>query len=192
VEQVSPAQAAELSLIAQSLDGLDYFQVLQLPQTAAATDIKRGFYRESRVYHPDRFFHLEASAPKEDIGRIYRRITEAYYVLRDEAKRRKYLADLAGPERQAKLRYTEASEVELKAESKKAQDDEFGTNPKARPFFKSALADMMSQNWSGAERNLKLGLTYEPGNQKFKDRLGEVQKKLDEQRRTSGGSFKIR
>jgi curved DNA-binding protein CbpA len=192
VEQVSAAQAEQLSHLAQGLDALDYFQVLQIPDTAVALDIKRAFYRESRVYHPDRFFHLEDSQAKEDIGRIYRRITEAYYVLRDEAKRRKYLADLASPERAAKLRYTEASEAELKAESKKAQEDEFGTNPKARPFFKSAMTDMISQNWAGAERNLKLGLTYEPGNQKFKERLGEVQKKLDEHRRTSGDSFKIR
>jgi DnaJ-class molecular chaperone len=192
VEQVTDAQALGLASIARDLDALDYFQVLQVPQTALSADIKRAFYRESRVYHPDRFFHLEAEVPKEHIGRIYRRITEAYYVLRDDAKRRKYLADLASPERTSKLRYTEASEAELKSEAKKAQEDEFGTNPKARPFFKSALNDMVNQNWAAAERNLKLGLTYEPGNQKFKERLGEVQKKLDEHRRTSGDSFKIR
>jgi hypothetical protein len=37
-----------------------------------------------------------------------------------------------------------------------------------------------------------MGLTYDPANQKFKDRLVEVQKKLDDQRRLSGDSFKIK
>jgi DnaJ-class molecular chaperone len=192
IEALTPAQATELARLASALDDEDYFQMLQLPQRAVSGDIKRAFYRESRVYHPDRFYHLPSDDAKEHINTIYKRITEAYYVLRDDAKRKKYLADLAGPDRASKLRYSEASDAEQKAETKKAAEEEFGANPKSRQFFKSALADLAAQNWSSAERNLKMGLTYDPANQKFKDRLVEVQKKLDDQRRGSGNSFKIK
>jgi DnaJ-class molecular chaperone len=192
IEAVSPAQASQLALMADALDSQDYFQALQVPQTSNAGDIKRAFYRESRVYHPDRFYHLTDEAAKGDIGAIYRRITEAYYVLRDDAKRKKYLADLAGPDRASKLRFSEASEAEQKAEAKKAAEDEYGTNPKSRQFFKTALSDIASQNWGSAERNLKMGLTYEPGNAKFKERLAEVQRKLEDARKTTGDSFKIK
>jgi curved DNA-binding protein CbpA len=192
VEQVLPAQAAALERIAESMSEQDYFQILQLTQTATPGEIKKAFYRESRVYHPDRFFHLPEGEVKTHINTISKRITEAYYVLRDEVKRRKYLTDLAGPQRAEKLRYTEASESELRAEVKKAAEDEFGTNPKSRPFFKSALADIEKQNWSSAERNLKMGLTYEPGNARFKEKMAEVQVKLEASRKNLGDSFKIK
>lgn len=192
IESVTAAQAAQLAQLAEGLAAQDYFQVLQVPQNANAGDIKRGFYRESRVYHPDRFFHLADAQSKENIGAIYRRITESYYVLRDDQKRNKYLAGITGPDRAAKLRYSEASEVEQKAEAKKAVEDELSSNPKARQFFKTALGDFASQNWSSAERNLKMGLTYDSANTKFKEKLAEVQRKLDEQRRLTGDSFRIK
>lgn len=192
IEMLTPQQAAELHRVAAALDRQSYFEILQVSQASTAGDIKRAFYRESRIYHPDRFFHLPDAQPKVDINTLYKRITEAYYVLRDDAKRRKYVADLAGPDAATKLRFTEASEAEQKAEAKKAVDDELGTNPKARQFFKTALADIERKDWSAAERNLKTGLTYEPGHQKFRERLAEVQRKVDEHRRTSGDAFKIR
>ena len=126
VETITPQMAQQLAFIADALDGQDYFEVLQLPQSAGAAEIKRAFYRDSRVYHPDRVFHLQDEKVKNDIGTIYKRITEAYFVLRDDAKRKKYLADITGAERAARLRYTEATDSELKAEAKKLA-------PPARP-----------------------------------------------------------
>ncbi len=192
IGQLTPAQTTELARLALAIDSEDYFQVLQVPQSAAAADVKRAFYRESRVYHPDRVFHLTDATAKDHINTIYKRVTEAYYVLRDDAKRRKYLADITGPERLAKLRFSETSEAEQKAEAKKAVEDEFGTNPKSRQFFKTALSDISNQNWVSAERNLKMGLTYEPTNQKFKERLVEVQRKIEEVRKNSGDAFRIK
>ncbi len=178
--------------MATTLDRQSYFQMLQVSESSSAADIKRAFYRESRIYHPDRFFHLSDAQAKTSINSIYKRITEAYYVLRDDGKRKKYQADLAGPEGANKLRFTEESEAEHKAEAKKAVVDELGTNPKSRQFFKSALADIDRQDWPAAERNLKTGLTYEPGNQKFREKLAEVQKRADDHRRTSGDAFRIK
>lgn len=192
VDTVSPQQAQQLALIADALDNQDYFQVLQLQQSASAAEIKKSFYRDSRVYHPDRIFHLKDEKVKGDIGTIYKRITEAYYVLRDDAKRKKYLVDITGPERVAKLRYTEASETEQKAEAKKAVEEEFGTTPKGRQFYKTALQEIERQQWSAAERSLKSAIMYESSNPKFKEKLTLVQAKLEEQRRAGGDSFKIK
>jgi hypothetical protein len=192
LEALTPEQAQGLARFVEAMESQDYFQVLGLPHTATKGDIKKAFYRDSRTYHPDRIFHLTDEVSKQHINSIYKRITEAYYVLRDDAKRAKYLVDIQGSDRANKLRFTEASEAEQKAEAKKVVEEEFGTVPKARPFFKSALQDIERQNWASAERNLKMGLTYEPGATRFKEKLAEVQKKLDEQRRASGEAFKIR
>ncbi len=192
VEALSPQQAQAISQLLKAMDGMDYFQVLQLTQAATPGDIKKAFYRESRVFHPDRFFHLPEGPARVDLGHISKRITEAYYVLRDDQKRVKYLADVQGPERARRLRYTEATEAELKAEAKKQTDEVFGTNPKARNFYKSALQDIEKGNWVVAERNLKSAITFEPSNATFKEKLAEVQKRAEEARKGSGDSYKIK
>ncbi len=91
---------------AERLDALDYFELLGVPITASAAEVKRAFYRESRAYHPDRFFHLTDQPFKARVHDVYKRVTEAYYVLRDDVRRPKYLADVTGPERATKLRFT--------------------------------------------------------------------------------------
>src|SRR5438445_11536069 len=106
----------EAQALAQVLDELDYFQVLKIGQNASPPDIKAAHYRESRAYHPDRFSTLPAGDLKEKIGRIYKRINEAYVCLSDDTKRTNDLADLLDPERQKKLRFVDASEQELKKE----------------------------------------------------------------------------
>src|SRR5881394_624996 len=103
----------EAQALAQVLDELDYFQVLKIGQNASPPEIKAAYYRESRAYHPDRFSTLPQSELKDNIGKIYKRINEAYVCLRDDTKRTKYLADVLGADRQKKLRFVEASEQEL-------------------------------------------------------------------------------
>jgi DnaJ-class molecular chaperone len=162
----------EAQALAQILDELDYFQILKIGQSAAALEIKAAYYRESRAYHPDRFSTLGAGEFKENIGRIYKRINEAYVCLRDDVKRTKYLADVLGPERQKKLRFVEASEQELKKE----KEQEVGATPQGRKFFIAGLSDMAAQRFAAAERNFKMALTYEPNNPNFKAKRDEAGK----------------
>ena len=154
----------EAAALAQVLDELDYFQILKIGQTAGPSEIKSAYYRESRAYHPDRFYQLPNADLKESIGRIYKRINEAYVCLRDDVKRPKYLADISGPERQKKLRFVEASEQEI------------GTTPQGRKFFMAGLSDMAGQRFAAAERNFKMALTYEPNNPNYKAKRDEAGK----------------
>jgi hypothetical protein len=97
---------------AERLDMLDYFELLGISTDASAAVVKRAFYTESRAYHPDRFFHLTDEAFKAQVHEVYKRVTEAYFVLRDDTRRRKYLDDVTGPDRARKLRFDELSEKE--------------------------------------------------------------------------------
>src|SRR5438128_11023538 len=94
----------EAQALAQVLDELDYFQILKIGQNASPPEIKAAYYRESRAYHPDRFSTLPPSELKDNIGKIYKRINEAYVSLREDNKRMKYLADILWPARQQTLR----------------------------------------------------------------------------------------
>lgn len=189
---LDPAQAAELEVRCSQLDELDYFEVLKIPKDAAPAAIKKAFYSESRTYHPDRFYQLESKELKERVHELYKRITEAYYVLRDDTKRKKYLADVTGPERAQKLRFTENSEAETKAAVRKEQEEQIGTHPKGRQFYQLGASDFDAGRWSSAERNLKMALTYEPANARYKEKLAEAKKKLEEEAKSKGDSFKIK
>jgi len=186
------AQLAELDQRFAQLDHLDYFQLLKLTPQAALADIKSAFYRESRTYHPDRFFHLKDRLFKEKVSAVYRRLTEAYYVLRDDLKRKRYLADIASPERNAKLRFTEAAEAETKQQVKKEQEEQIGVHPKGRHFYGVAMKDVASGNLPSAERNLKTALTFEPSNARYKEKLAEIQQQIHEDAKKQGHSFKIK
>jgi hypothetical protein len=188
---LAAVERAELERRALSLDELDYFQVMALDVGASPADIKRAFHHQSRTYHPDRFFQSTDLELRDQVHAVYKRVTEAYFVLRDDTRRKKYLADITGPDRQSKLRFDEAAEAEAKAAVKKEFAEQIGTHPKGRQFFGVGLADLEAGRLSAAERNIKLALTYEPNNALYKQKLEEAQAKLYEEYKRSGKGFRI-
>jgi curved DNA-binding protein CbpA len=166
----------EVQALVAALDELDYFAVLKLPQDASPADIRAAYHRESRAYHPDRFAALPEPVLRDMVGRVYRRINEAYTVLRDDARRRKYAADVSGPDRARKLRFTEADEAEVKDAQKRRVEEQFGQTPNGRKFFAAAQADAQAGRWDAAARALQMALMYEPQNATFKEQLAAVEK----------------
>jgi hypothetical protein len=196
IEAVRPAAApteiTQLDALLAEMEAQDYFQVLKVQKGASPAEIKRAFYQGSRAYHPDRYYQLPDQALKEKINLVYKRMTEAYYVLRDDAKRTRYVAEIEGPERDKKLRFTEASETETKLAAKKQAEEEIGTTPKGRQFYAAGLAEIEAQRWSAAERSLKMAVTYEPSNARYKEKLAEAQQKIYEEMKQKGEAFKIK
>ncbi len=188
---MDPQFLLEVEALAAALDQLDYFGILKVPQGATPGEIKAAYYRESRAYHPDRFAALPDAAFRELVGRIYRRVNEAYTVLRDDKKRAQYVQDIAGPERAQKLRFTEADEVKVKEEQKKKIEEQLGQTPNGRKFYAAALVEIQAQRWEPAQRALKSALMYEPANGKFKEQLAAVEKEL-EKNRNKGDQFRIK
>lgn len=66
----------------------DYYKILGISKSASAEEIKRAYREKAKKYHPDR----NPDSPNAE--QRFKDITEAYEVLRDPAKRRKY--DLLG------------------------------------------------------------------------------------------------
>jgi len=178
---MDPSFRIEVETLAGALDQLDYFAVLKLEAGAVPGEIRAAYHRESRVYHPDRYAAVEDEAFRDLVARIYRRINEAYTVLRDDGRRRKYASDVAGPDRSRKLRFSEEDEAELKDAAKRRAVEQMGQTPNGRKFFSAGLADAQAGRWEAAERNLKMALAYEPGNERFKEQLAIAEKNRPKQ-----------
>jgi DnaJ-class molecular chaperone len=187
---MDPNFLEEIQTLAVVLDQLDYFGVLKVSQTAPPAEIKAAYYRESRAFHPDRFAAVPDPVLREMVGRIYRRVNEAWTVLRDDKKRIKYVADVSGPDRASKLRFTEADEAQVKEEAKRKAEEQFGQTPNGRKFYKAALAEIQAKRWDKAEAALKSALMYEPANATFKDQLAALQTELEKSR--PKGDYRIK
>jgi len=180
----------EVETLATVLDQLDYYGVLKLEPGAGAADVKAAYYRESRSYHPDRYAAVESAEVREMIGRIYRRINEAYTVLRDDQKRARYLADVSGPERLKRLRFTEAEESAVQSDQKRKLEEQLGQTPNGRKFYAAALVEINAQRWEAAERHLKGALMYESANARFQEALAMVRSELEKSR--PKGDYRIK
>src|ERR1041385_6455353 len=62
----------------------DYYEILGVPRTASDADIKKAFRKLAREHHPDVAKNKKVAEEK------FKEINEAYEVLGDPAKRKKY------------------------------------------------------------------------------------------------------
>ncbi len=168
---VHPHWATETKLIAESLDQLDYFQVLGSATDAPLEELKQRYHQLQRNYHPDAFFTSPDAELKVAVHRIAKRLAEAYTILRDAEKRAKYTRDISGPERTKKLRYTEESQWEQKQEKEQEQ----GKTQQGRQLWKKAEEAVRRNDLASAMRDLKTALLFERDNERFKARLAELE-----------------
>jgi curved DNA-binding protein CbpA len=159
----------QITGLSKVIDDLDYYQILKLDQIAFEEDIKAAYFRESRLYHPDKFFN-EPHEVQLQVNTIFKRVLEAYKVLMDKDRRALYTKNISGPDRKKYLRFDLRH---LKQEAEKKEDE--GQTPMGKKYYIMAKTAIQNKDYKGAKINLQLAAKMEPRNETFKEKLAEVE-----------------
>lgn len=162
----------EIVALARIMDELDYYQLLHVSPDASASEIRKAFHESSRHFHPDANRSLPDEL-REHCGRISKRVTEAYCVLRDARRRKSY--DAKRSEGQA-LRIQIAEARQSHTTQQKAERR--GATPQGRQYHAKAEAEIKAGNLPAAIRHLQMALTFEAGNAGFKAMLEELRARV--------------
>ena len=164
-------EALEISALSRIMDELDYYQLLNVPQGASSTEIRKAFHVSSRNFHPDANRNLEGQL-RDQCQQISKRITEAYCVLRDARRRKAYDSRISEGDT---LRIQLAEATNAHVEQRKVERS--GATAQGRQFHGKAEADLKSGNLAGAIQNMQMALTFEAGNAGFKTILEELRER---------------
>ncbi len=161
----------EIKALAKIIDELSYYQILHLEPDASSRELKRAYYSTSRTFHPDANGHLDGEI-RQSCTLISKRITEAYCVLKDPRKRKAYDERLDSGDG-LRMQLAEAKAAHAKRDTETRQ----GKTAQGRQFLQKAKEDIQRGDHASAASNLQMALTFEPGNDYFKELLEEARRK---------------
>lgn len=151
------------------LKKLNYYEVLNLPQQADKSQIKRAYYAVSKEYHPDRYFRRNLGAYKDKLEAIFDLITRSYNTLNDDGLRATYDRSLIEESfRQRPMEYEISVESVLKPTGTGAKPGAgapptsgappAGAGPaQANPLFLDRLQNQLMGRLVKAREQVKMG-----------------------------------
>ncbi|MGK0358114.1 MAG: DNA-binding response OmpR family regulator [Bradymonadia bacterium] len=167
------AKAQAIDRLFQSLNTVNYYELLQIDSDASASTLKMAFHRQSLILHPDRYARLRHTHAHayERINDIYKRITEAHRVLCDRGMRARYNLGLQqrGELRLSKSRASQREEKELAMCRTDA----------ARSLVLQSLDMRSLGDLEAAEPPMAEACMVEPQNEDLAQVLGAIRKLLD-------------
>jgi curved DNA-binding protein CbpA len=87
VEEVDPGNVDVL--FKRLAEARDFYEVLDVAQTATSDEIKTAYHALARTFHPDRF-HKSEAALRRNIDSAFARIAQAYETLSNQSSRTTY------------------------------------------------------------------------------------------------------
>lgn len=167
---------AEISALARMLDRLDYYKLLKVESDTPSPRIKVAYLQMRCGFHPDAF-NGKPGELRDAVSRISKRLNEAYQVLRDPVRRQAYDKGLELGE----LRFTASAEEESRQETS-AQP---GKTESGKRFWTEADAAERAGDLAGAVKKLKMALTFESDNERFKEKLADLEKRAPKKKKSS-------
>ncbi len=193
-----PPDAQRAILDFEARLGRPYPEILGVPFDADVRAVKRAYFELSKQFHPDRYFRKDIGPFQPRVERVFRKIVEAYELLSDPNTREELLREARErAEEAAAAPAPEASGATGTAPgpSSRRRRRDRPLNPfspmgrllaqrkaKAKTFFEAGMAAFGEERWLEAAASVRLAIAYDPGNDLYKERFGEVQTHANEVR----------
>ncbi|MGH0034747.1 MAG: J domain-containing protein [Myxococcota bacterium] len=177
----------------ENLGELDYYALLGVDPETRGAAIKKAYFKKAKRFHPDALARMGLAAIKVQAGEVFARVSEAYEVLRDDDKRARYDARLAGGGDESDAnRLAQAETFYVKATFLM----KMGNFREAHPLLESAVelwgedaAYHSDLGWAlykkapsepeRAREHLEIARTLDPDDAESEFRLGLVQRALE-------------
>lgn len=167
----------EVHDLARRIDRVDYYVLLGVARDVGPSELQSRFHLLTRRFHPD-LFHGRDAAMVKAVGAIYRRMNEAYAVLRSPARRERYDAGLTGPAEERAMRLSgDAQDAARRHEATPGATTPVGEYywTQARLLLKNYQGDQaQEQAVAEAIRIMHTALLFEPRNQHFHTALAHL------------------
>jgi len=170
-----------------------YHEILGVGVDADARTIKRAYFGLSKQFHPDRYFRRNIGPYAERLERVFRRVAEAYELLSDPTTRAEIQRSLGGGGAEAQAGAGAGGGAAAGAAEQKAKGDRLRRRrvptfspltralvqrrAKAKNLFESGMAAFAAQRWVEAAGAVRLAIAFDPHNEHYRSRFGEVRAK---------------
>ncbi|MFH2006915.1 MAG: J domain-containing protein [bacterium] len=166
------------------LEVLSYYNLLGVGPAASDEEIRQAFYQRARLLHPDRYYSLGEGALKDQIGAVYKRVSEAYRVLGKPEQRKTYDKLM----RRGALRYSDGAAERLAPREPPAaavgprSGPASGSkghgihHPQAKQFYTFGMDSLKRQEFDNAIRYFEQALAVEPQANTIRSRLDEARR----------------
>lgn len=176
-KDLTEEQKKRILLFEAKLDDWSHYALLGLKRTATGAEIKSGYFKSSKEFHPDAFFRKDLGKYAERVDRIFRAMKAGYDVLSKPAYRAGYDETLIGelsPEELAELEgIADVKKREAEYKARLARADEarkkarLKWNPmaqrlaKARELFRLAEEARKAGKYDEAATHARLACSYD-------------------------------
>ncbi|MCK4645518.1 MAG: DnaJ domain-containing protein, partial [Candidatus Aminicenantes bacterium] len=99
----------EVVALSEKISEMNYYQILDIPESAPQDKIKKAYFELARKYHPDSFGEDVSSDNREKIADVFTHVTRAYHAVSSTGKKQVYESERETPAEEKKV------EVEAKA-----------------------------------------------------------------------------
>jgi curved DNA-binding protein CbpA len=151
-----------------------YYEVLDLPRTAEANEIKETYYAMARRYHPDRFHLKSGTRLHSEISSAFARVTQSYETLMNTNTRSAYDQTL---QRSDEVARTQKTSQPAKNDADDFDSDREGPESdlgRAEYHFREGFGALQQGRISAAIKHLANASRLQPQEAKYRAQYGKA------------------
>ena len=185
----------EVETVFSILDDLDHYRILRLKPGAPLVEVERAFGEQSQQFHPDRFYGVRDPKLTRMITQVYKRVSEAYQILKDPELKRMYDKKLGVMGKQAASMTGGHRSVMDRASLERERDgegDSVVSDKRAKKYYDLAMIAKGNEDWNGVVMNVQFAMNYEKDNPELQKELDRARGLLADKKKKTANPYKIK